>query len=430
MADNASETKQPITFAEVFPRQETPIADGQMLATTPMATPPAPSARNGEVLAPRRKRKRRSPVLPLIVLAALGYGAMKFSDWYGVGRFLVTTDDAYVKADVSIIAAKVSGYLTAVPVAENAFVHPGDLLASIDGGDYQLGVDAAAGKIATQDAAILRIARQAEAQNAAISQARAQLQAVQGQLAAAKAEQTRTLGEYERMVKLMQSSYGTQQRLEQAVADRDRAGASVASSQANIVAGQGAINAALASLEVIKAQKVEAERARGELLVALEKSRRDFGFTQVRAPFAGIVGNRAAQPGMLVQPGSRLMALVPLDSVYVEANFKETQLGTLKPGQKVSLRVDAMADHAIEGIVESIAPASGSQYSLLPPENATGNFTKIVQRVPVRIKVPAEVALSGLLRPGLSVAVDVHTRDESQPAPTLIGALGLTRDGQ
>ena len=313
---------------------------------------------------------------------------------------------------------------------ENAFVHAGDLLALIDGGDYQLGVDAATAKIATQDATILRIARQAEAQNAAISQARAQLQAVQGQLAAAKADQTRALGEYERTVKLMQSSFGTQQRLEQALADRDRAGASVASGQANSVGGQGAVDAALASLEVMKAQKVEAERTRSELLVALEKSRRDLGFTQVRAPFAGIVGNRAAQPGMLVQPGSRLMALVPLDSVYVEANFKETQLGTLKPGQKVSLKVDAMADHAIDGIVESIAPASGSQYSLLPPENATGNFTKIVQRVPVRIKVPAEVAASGLLRPGLSVAVDVHTRDESQAAPTLMGALGLTRDGR
>ena len=144
-----------------------------------------------------------------------------------------------------------------------------------------------------------------------------------------------------------------------------------------------------------------------------DKARRDLEFTTVRAPFDGVVGNRAAQLGALVAPGTRLMSLIPLDSVYVEANFKETQLGGLKPGQKVRLVVDAYAKQTIEGVVESVAPASGAQYSMLPPENATGNFTKIVQRVPVRIRVPAEVAKTGILRPGMSVVVDVDTRTQN-----------------
>ena len=152
---------------------------------------------------------------------------------------------------------------------------------------------------------------------------------------------------------------------------------------------------------------------RDELRVTQDKAQRDLDFTIVRAPFDGVVGNRAAQPGELVAPGTRLMSLIPLDSVYVEANFKETQLGALKPGQKVKLIVDAYAKQTIEGMVDSVAPASGAQYSMLPPENATGNFTKIVQRVPVRIRVPAEVAKTGILRPGMSVVVDVDTRTQN-----------------
>ena len=427
MADSDTLPPPAAAYAEIFPKAAQSPGVSQMVAIAPPGPPPVQQGRNGEVLPPRRKR--RGLVLPLIALAALGFGAVKFNDWFTVGRFLVATDDAYVKADVSILAAKVAGYVTAVPAADNAFVKAGDLLASIDDGDYRLAVDAAAGKIATQDATIARFTRQADAQNSAISQAKAQLQAAQGQLAAAKADQVRSLAEYDRTLKLMQSSYGTQQKLDSAQADRDRSAATVASGHATGAAAQAAVDAAYAALEVLKAQKTEAERARAELQIGLARAQRDLAFTQIRAPFDGMIGNRAAQAGAYVQTGTRLMALIPLDSIYVEANFKETQLLNLKPGQKVSLNVDAIAGHEIEGTVLSIAPASGSQYSLLPPENATGNFTKIVQRVPVRIQIPVELARSGALRPGLSVAVDVHTRDESLPKPTLMGALGLTPDG-
>lgn len=395
--------------------------NSQQLATS---RPAAPPVRNGEVLPPRR---RRGFIFPLVVLAAAGYGLHLFSDYYSVGRFLVSTDDAYVKADVSVISAKVAGYLSTVPAAENVFVHAGDLLASIDPGDYQLAVDAALAKIATQNATIDRIARQSAAQDAVIVQARAQLLAVDAQLVAAKADFTRASAEFDRSTKLVQGSFATPQRLEQATAERDRTRAVIAGAEATGASSKGALAAALANLQVIEAQKNEAAKMRGELEAALEKVRRDLSFTQVRAPFDGVVANRAAQPGQYVQPGTRLLALIPFDTVYIEANFKETQLGTLKPGQKVDLTVDSVSGRKFEGVVASIAPASGSQYSLLPPENATGNFTKIVQRVPVHIRVPLDVASSGALRPGLSVVVQVRTRDDSQPAPTLLGALGLPR---
>jgi membrane fusion protein, multidrug efflux system len=159
-----------------------------------------------------------------------------------------------------------------------------------------------------------------------------------------------------------------------------------------------------------------------ELRTALAKAERDLSFTVIRAPVDGVIGNRAVQTGDYVQTGQRLASLVPLDEVYVDANFKETQLAHLRPGQKVEISVDALPDQAIEGTVASVAPASGAVFSLLPPDNATGNFTKIVQRLPVRIKVPAEVAAQGDLRPGMSVVVSVNTKANATASPTQTAA--------
>ncbi len=370
---------------------------------------PVGTTHAGEILPPKRRKKR--VLLPLIVLAALGGGSYEGYRWFVEGRFIVSTDDAYVKADTSIIAAKVAGYVTLVPVADNAVVSKGQVLARIDEGDYQNAVDSAAARIETQDATIARIGRQVAAGAAAVDQSKAML-------LSAKADATRDAAEFDRADSLMRSTFGTQQKLDQARADRDRAAASVANATASVTAAE-------AAMDVSQAQKIEAEKVRGELQTALAKAQRDLSFTTVKAPFDGVVGNKSVQPGQYVQPGSRLLALVPLDSAYVEANFKETQIGRLKPGQKVTIKTDAYGERDVTGTVESIAPASGAEFSMLPPENATGNFTKIVQRLPVRIAVPAEVAREGILRPGLSVVVDVHTRDEREPAPSLVGALGL-----
>ncbi len=382
------------------------------------ATAPAEArvgaARTGEILPPAAgiaapKRKKKRVVLPLVLLAGLGGGGYEGYRYFVEGRFLVSTDDAYVKADMSTIAAKVAGYVSLVPVTDNSVVHRGDVLARIDDGDYRNAVEAAGARIGTQDATVARIGRQVVAAAASVDQAMAML-------ASSKADAVRLSAEFERADSLMHSTYGTQQRLDQARADRDRANAAVANAQA-------AVTAAEAAIDVLKAQKVEAEKVRAELVTALARADRDLSFTVVKAPFDGVVGNKSVQPGQYVQTGGRLLSLVPLDSAYVEANFKETQVARLKPGQRVVIRPDAYGEREVEGRVESIAPASGAEFSMLPPENATGNFTKIVQRLPVRIAVPAEVAREGILRPGLSVEVEVHTRDPHEPAPTLAGAV-------
>jgi membrane fusion protein (multidrug efflux system) len=352
----------------------------------------------GEVLAPKRNGGRKRLILLALLVIVGGGAAYKGCDWYTRTRFLVSTDDAYVKADTAVIAAKVSGYISFVSVIDNQPVKAGDLLVKIDDGDYKLAVDAAQRKVQTQDSTIERIAAQVRAQGPVIDQARAQL-------ASAEADSLRAASEFERATNLLRTFNATPQRVEQARADRDRTAATVVSARA-------AIGGATATLAVLEAQKGEAESTRAELQTALERAVRDLSFTEVRAAFDGVIGNKAVQPGQYVQTGTRLLALVPLDSAYVEANFKETQLGALKPGQRAAIWVDAYSDKQIDGIVESFAPASGSQFSLLPPENATGNFTKIVQRVPVRIKVPPEIARAGILRPGLSVVVEVRTRDD------------------
>jgi membrane fusion protein (multidrug efflux system) len=191
--------------------------------------------------------------------------------------------------------------------------------------------------------------------------------------------------------------------LEQAQSNRDQANAAVQGARA-------AIAAAIANVGVLEAQQQEAERQLQELKTAQAKAERDLSFTQIRAPIDGVVGNRAVQTGDFMQTGQRVASLVPLDDVYIDANFKETQLERLQPGQPVKVSVDALPNHQIAGEVISVSPASGSTFSLLPPDNATGNFTKIVQRIAVRIHVPADLTAQRLLRPGMSVVVNVNTK--------------------
>ena len=389
------------------------------LAHPPAGGPPAAKP------APAKRSGLRRFVVPVLILAALGYGGKTAYDYFVEGRFLVSTDDAYVGADTAIIAAKAMGHLTAVPVVDNQVVHKGDLLAAIDDGDYQNAVDAARARIGTQDATIARFARQIDAQGAIIAQTEAQVASAAAQVKSAAADVERAALEYDRSFKLAQTNFGSQQRLEQATADRDRTVAALAAAKASQASAGAASDGAKANLDVLKAQKDEAARTRNELVTALAMAERNLSFTRVLAPFDGTVGNKAAEVGNFVQAGTRLMALVPLNASWVDANFKETQLGDIKPGQKVDVAIDALDGKVIEGVVSSISPASGAQFSLLPPDNATGNFTKVVQRVAVRVNFPDEVLKEAPLRPGLSVVATVHTRDPEAPKPTLLGALGL-----
>jgi membrane fusion protein, multidrug efflux system len=347
---------------------------------------------------------RRTAMIGAAVAITLAAGGWYGTHWLTIGRFIVSTDDAYVRADATTLAAKVAGYVSAINVADNTYVHTGDVIARIDDGDYRLAVDTARDKLATQESTVARIGKQIEAQQASVEQARAQV-------ASAQAVQTRTASELQRQKELAAKEFASRQTLEQAQSNRDQAIAGVQSAQA-------ALDSATANVDVLTAQQQEARRQQQELKTALAKAERDLSFTVIRAPVDGMIGNRAMRVGDFVQTGQRLASLVPLAEVYIDANFKETQLARLKPGQPVQVNVDALPDHKIEGTVASVSPASGSVFSLLPPDNATGNFTKIVQRLAVRIRLPADVTEQRLLRPGMSVVVDVNTK----PKTTLAGS--------
>lgn len=404
----------------------TPSSSGALATAPAMGAAVIPAGGHPVVqAAPVKRPGLRRFIVPVLVLAVLGYGGKTAYDYFVEGRFLVSTDDAYVGADTAIIAAKAMGHLTAVPVVDNQIVHKGDLLAAIDDGDYQNAVDAARARIGTQDATIARFARQIDAQAAIIAQAEAQVDSAAAQAKSAAADVQRAALEYDRSFKLAQTNFGSQQRLEQATADRDRTVAALAAAKASEASAVASLDGAKANLDVLKAQKDEAARTRNEFVTALAMAERNLSFTRVLAPFDGTVGNKAAQVGNFVQAGTRLMALVPLDASYVDANFKETQLANVKPGQEVDVAIDSLDNKVVEGVVSSVSPASGAQFSLLPPDNATGNFTKVVQRVAVRVTFPEEVLKEVALRPGLSVVATVHTRDPALPKPTLLSALGF-----
>jgi membrane fusion protein (multidrug efflux system) len=369
-----------------------PQTPGQNESRLPEQTV-APSAKTSVVEAIKANRKRILAGAAVAVLAAAGWFGF---DYMTTGRFLISTDDAYVRANNTTLGAKVSGHVAEFLVEDNERVRAGDVIARIDDGDYRLAANSARDKVATQEATIERFDRQNDAQRASVEQA-------QAQLLSAEAARTRMQSEFERQQALAGKAFASKQTLEQSIANRDQANASVQSAQA-------ALDGAIANVAVLQAQKKEAARTLEELKTALAKAARDLSFTEVRAPVDGMIGNRAAQVGDFMQTGQRLAALVPLSEVFIDANFKETQLARLLPGQPVSITVDALPDENIDGVVASVSPASGSVFTLLPPDNATGNFTKIVQRLAVRIRVPADVAERGALRPGMSVVVAVNTK--------------------
>lgn len=362
----------------------------------------APQAPNEQVPAPAATPERPS-IIRRIVLGAIIIGALAAAgnygyNWYTLGRFQVSTDDAYVKADMSQIGAKVAGYVTDIPAAENSAVKAGNIILKLDDGDFKLAVDAAKAKIETQKAVIASFDQQIAAQQTQVASAGAKLDSAKAWVANATANDKRTS-------QLVRSAVASRSQQDTTQLDLQRANASVNEATAGIGAAKAQIN-------VLAANKVQAERSLDELQNALAKAERDLSFTEIKAPFDGIVANRAVEVGQYVQASTRVMALVPANQSFIEANFKETQLGDLHVGQKAEIEVDAFGGATYEGRVASISPASGAEFSLLPPENATGNFTKITQRVPVKIAVPPELAAK--LRLGLSTTVTVDTRDRGR----------------
>ncbi|MES0171980.1 HlyD family secretion protein [Mesorhizobium sp. M0006] len=361
--------------------------------------PEAPIKPAAEVLAEvpaKKKRSARSFMLPIVGLALLSAGAWYGYDYWTDGRFLISTDDAYVQADMSFVSPKISGYVDQVKVSENQQVKAGDPLLTIDDGDYRIAVAQAEAQIATLAKTLDRIDAQTKAAHASLQQAQAQKVADQAAADnAARAQQ--------RAAQLVKTHVGTQAQLDDAQTALDQANAALVGADAQIAAAQ-------ANIGVFEAQRAESASTLASLRLNRDKAARDLSFTVLKAPYDGVVSNRSVEQGDLVSPGQKLAVVVPLDKLYIVANFKETQLAKLVPGEKVRVSVDATDGHDFEGTVSSLAPASGAVFSLLPPENATGNFTKVVQRIPVRIDVPADVLKAGRLRAGLSVVVAVDSR--------------------
>jgi membrane fusion protein (multidrug efflux system) len=371
---------------------ETPGSQPQPGSAAPV------SAAKSEASKPGRRKRVLTGVGLVLALAAAGYAAHYFI----AGRFLVSTDDAYVRANNTMLGARVAGHIVQIVPRDNAPVRKGDVIIRIDDGDYRIAVDAARSKIATQEATIARIARQVAAQQSAVEQAAANL-------ASAEAGLKRAGLDYERQQALNTKGFASHAVFEQSEAARDQGAAAVKSAQA-------AFDAARDNVEVTKAQQAEAQAQLAELKTQLAKAERDLDFASVRAPVDGTFSNRLVNTGDFVAVGQRLANVVPLDDVFIDANFKETQLKRIRPGQPVTVKVDAYGARKFVGTVDSISPAAGSVFTLLPPDNATGNFTKIVQRLPVRIRVPKEVARQNLLRAGMSVYATVDTAEGAKDA--------------
>lgn len=384
-----------------FPNAKAHAADTVVTPLNAEATPHAdPSLAPGKDSAPAPEAKRKTSRRPLI-LAGIGIAALLAAgwvgtDWFFTGRFMVSTDDAYIGGDIATISSKLSGYVATVNVVANQTVKAGDPLITLDDGDYRIARDQALAQIDTQNLTLKRIDAQVTGAEASLAQAKAQKLSLEAAQRNAALTQTRA-------AELTAKAVGTQAALDQANAALDQA-------NANLVAGDAQIASAEAAIAVLKGQRAEAEGQLKTLGLARDKAERDLGFAVLRAPYDGVVGNLSVQSGDLVSAGTRLAALVPTTALYIDANFKETQLARLAPGEKVIIKVDALEGAPITGTVESIAPASGSVFSLLPAENATGNFTKVVQRVPVRIALPADALASGKLRAGLSVTVEADIR--------------------
>ena len=327
--------------------------------------------------------------LGIAAVADLGY------DYLTTGRYLESTDDAYVKADSTIISPKVSGYIAQVLVGDNQQVKAGQLLARIDDRDFKAALDQAHADVAASEAAVRNLEAQIALQQPIIEQGTADVAAAEANLQFAQEEQVRYDG-------LMKTGSGTIQRAQQT-------DAALREKIAQLQHGKSGLLAAQRKVDVLTTERAKAvaqlDRARAvEAQAALNLS-----YTKITAPVEGTVGARSLRVGQFVQAGTQLMAVVPLDGVYVVANFKETQLTHVRNGQPVEIQIDSFHGTKLRGHVDSLSPASGLEFALLPPDNATGNFTKIVQRVPVKI-VLDDHTLTGLLRPGMSAEPTVDTK--------------------
>src|SRR5262245_56697310 len=374
--------------AEIDVREAQPA--GELVSTAiPEILPPLPQAR------PNRLRK-----LLLVGASALALaGGASFGwNYWAVGRFQVSTDNAYVKADNTTIAPKVSGYIAAVLVGDNEEVKAGQGLARIDDRDFRVAVDQAKADVAAAKAAIANKEASLSAQQSVIDAGKATIALDEADLTFAEQED-------KRYAQLGTTGYGS-------IQNAQKAASRVAVARATVARDTASLTNATRQLDVLKAELAQAQAtlARNEAL--LRQAELNLSYTTIVAPVDGVVGNRTLRVGQYVQAGTQLMAVVPLGATYIIANYKETQLTDVRPGQPATVEVDTLPGVTFTGRVDSIAPASGQEFALLPPDNATGNFTKVVQRIPVKITLDPGEPLAEELRPGMSVVPTIDTKQQ------------------
>lgn len=394
---------QPVfTIEKALPTAE--AAPGIGLPSEGLVPAPQVPAVVADAPKPGRKRALRALMFAGVAVAALAVAADFGWHYWRVGRFEVSTDDAYVRADSTTIAPKVSGYIANVLVGDNQSVKAGQILARIDDRDFKVSLEQAQAQVEAAQANIANKQAALVAQLSAIDAARATVDAD-------KAEATFAEQDDQRYAELAKKGFGTVQNAQQAASR-------IAAARAAVTRDTAALASATKQVDVIKAELAQAQSALASANAVVDQAELNLSYTVLVAPIDGVVGNRTLRVGQYVQAGTQLMAVVPTDAAYIVANYKETQLTDVHAGQKVEIEVDTFPGQMFEGHVDSISPASGQEFALLPPDNATGNFTKVVQRIPVKIVLDHESPLSVVLRPGMSVYPTIDTK----PAATEVAS--------
>jgi membrane fusion protein (multidrug efflux system) len=340
---------------------------------------------------------RRLLLIGASVLALTGAGHYGW-DYWTVGRFQVSTDDAYVKADSTTIAPKVSGYIASVLVGDNEPVKAGQVLAKIDDRDFRVALEQANADLTAAKAAVATKLAAITAQQSAIDAAQATIAVDQATLTFADQDD-------KRYAQLASNGYGSVQNAQQAASR-------LAAGRAAVARDTASLANATKQLDVLKAELAQAQAAVTRDEALRDQAQLNLSYTTITSAVDGVVGNRTLRVGQYVQAGTQLMAVVPLSAAYIVANYKETQLADVHAGQPVAVAVDTYPGVTFTGHVDSIAPASGQEFALLPPDNATGNFTKVVQRIPVKIVLDPGTGFAGELRPGMSVYPTIETKPQ------------------
>ena len=375
---------------------------GTSTATTIAAGGPALASPGGRTAGPAPKRRKARVIVPVLLLAALGGGGTYGWHWWTVGRFLETTEDAYLQADKVTVAPRIAGYVAEVLVGDNQPVKAGDVIARLDDREYRVMLKQAEAEVGKSRAQLLGTAAAILQQQAQVASAKAEVENTDAALDFAGKE-------YTRYQNLLQTGSGTAQRQQQADSDLRQKRAAHDKSVASLEAAKKQVDS-LRALEGSARASLEAAQAK------VEQAQLNLSYTTIVAPIDGTVGDRSLRVGQFVSAGTGLLTVVPMGrDIYLVANFKETQTGQMLEGQRATFTVDALGDHEFEGRIESFSPGTGAQFALLPPENATGNFTKVVQRVPVRVALDEADPMLGRLRPGLSVEATVHIHDAVEP---------------